>query len=46
MCNVVFALLVDGRNSEQRDELLEELNAPLDPTVIANARRLAFELSH
>jgi hypothetical protein len=31
LCNLVFAGAMNGRDEKQRAEMLEEINAPLDP---------------
>lgn len=31
VCNVAFAVMMDGLDSKQREGLIEELRAPLDP---------------
>lgn len=31
LCNVVFAVVAEGKDRKQRDELLAELNSSLDP---------------
>lgn len=31
VCNVAFAVMMDGLDPKQREEVLEELRAPLDP---------------
>jgi hypothetical protein len=37
LCNLIFAVLLDAKDEEGREEFLEELRAPLDPWAQADA---------